>query len=70
MPEKKEKKTDFEKKMWEAKNSVVKTAWKVWEESKKVVWEIWGRWKNLIQQKRFAKLYELSLLFCDFFSEV
>ena len=46
MPEKKEKKTDFEKKVWEAKDSLMDTAWKVWERSKEVAWEIWGRWKR------------------------
>lgn len=46
MPEKKEKKTDFEKKMWEAKDSLKETAGKVWEKSKEVAGEIWGRWKK------------------------
>ena len=46
MPEKKEKKTDFEKKMWEAKDSLKETAGKVWERSKEMAGEIWGRWKK------------------------
>ena len=44
MPEKKEKKTNdqssFEKKFWEAKDSLKETAWKVWEKGKEVAEEI------------------------------
>lgn len=54
MPEKKVVKTDFEKKMWEARDSVVETAWKVWEESKKVAWKVWTRWKKSTNEEKIC----------------
>ena len=56
MPEKKEKTTDFEKKMWEAKNSLKETAGKVWEKSKEVAGEIWGRWEKSDTAEKVCKI--------------
>ena len=62
MPEKKEKKTDFEKKMWEAKTSVMETAWKVWEESKKVAGEVTSRWKKSSTEEKVCKISWVILI--------
>ena len=62
MPEKKEKKTDFEKKMWEAKDSLKETAGKVWEKSKEVAGEIWGRWKKSDTTEKVCKIWWIVLL--------
>ena len=63
MPEKKEKKTDFEKKFWDAKTSVMETAGKVWEESKKVAGKVWGRWKkSSVEEKICMCLWILLIL--------
>jgi len=56
MAEKKAKKTDFEKKMWEAKDSLKETAGKVWERSKEVAWEIWGRWQKSDTAEKVCKI--------------
>jgi len=56
MPEKKEKTTDFEKKMWEAKDSLKETAGKVWEKSKEVAGEIWGRWEKSDTAEKVCKI--------------
>ncbi len=62
MPEKKEKKTDFEKKMWEAKDSLVDTAGKVWEKSKEVAGEIWWRWKKSDTAEKICKILWIVLI--------
>ena len=62
MPEKKEKKTDFEKKMWEAKDSLKETAWKVWEKSKEMAGEIWGRWKKSDTAEKICKIAWIVLI--------
>ena len=67
MPEKKEKKTDFEKKMWEAKDSLKETAGKVWEKSKEVAWEIWGRWKKSDTTEKLCKIWWIVLLIAGIF---
>ena len=62
MPEKKEKKTDFEKKMWEAKDSLMESAWKVWEKGKEVAWEIGGRWKRSDTTEKVCKIAWIILI--------
>lgn len=62
MPEKKEKKTDFEKKMWDAKDSLMETAGKVGEKSKEVAWEIWWRWQNSDTAEKVCKIAWIVLI--------
>ena len=69
MPEKKVKKTDFEKKVWEAKNSLKETAEKVWEESKKVAWKIWWRRKKTDTEEKVCKIAWIILIILWFLSK-
>ena len=66
MPEKNEKKTNdqysFEKKFWEAKDSLKETAWKVWEKSKEVANEIGGRWKRADTEEKVCKIAWIVLI--------
>lgn len=67
MPEKKEvkktaAKTDFEKKVNEAKKATVETAEKVGEESKKVAWKIWYRRENSTTEDKICRILWLILL--------
>lgn len=62
MSEKKEKTTDFEKKMGEAKDSLKETAWKVWEKSKEFAWEIWGRWQKSDTSEKVCKILWIVLI--------
>ena len=62
MPEKKAKKTDFEMKMGEAKDSLKETAGKVWEESKKVAWKVENRWKKSDTNEKLCKIWWVVLL--------
>lgn len=62
MPEKKEKKTDFEKKMWEAKDSLMETAWKVGEKGKEVAWELWWRWEKSNTEEKVCKIVWVILI--------
>lgn len=66
MPEKKEKKTNdqssFEKKFWEAKESMRETAWKVSEEGKKVAGKIWNRWNRSTTEEKVCMILWILLL--------
>ena len=66
MPENKEKKTNdqssFEKKFWEAKESMRETAWKVSEEGKKVAGKIWNRWNRSTTEEKVCMILWILLL--------
>lgn len=67
MPEKKEvkktaAKTDFEKKVDDAKKATVETAKEVWEKSKKVAGKIGSRWEKATTEDKICRILGLILL--------
>ena len=66
MPEKNEKKTNeqssFEKKFWEAKESMRETAGKVWAEWKRVAGKIGNRWDRSSTEEKVCMILWIILL--------
>ncbi len=67
MPEKKVKKTEnkqstFEKKMWEAKESMMETAGKVGQEGKKVAGKITNWWEKSSTEEKICMILWIVLL--------
>ena len=67
MPEKKETKktvakSEFEKKIDNAKNATVETAKEVWEKSKKVFGKIINRWEKSTTEDKICRILGLILL--------